>query len=96
MTEPEPSASEETDGEPAFDEVRAAAGEVIESLKRLIDATERVVADPSAFAGAVEGGRSVVEAFLGGFASQKGDEPGADAPDAAAATAESERGAGES
>ena len=54
----------------SFAEVREAAGAVVASLKWLIDATERVVEDPEAFGRAVDGGRSVVEAFLGGFAAQ--------------------------
>lgn len=54
----------------SFGEVREAAGAVVASLKWLIDATERVVEDPEAFGRAVDGGRSVVEAFLGGFAAQ--------------------------
>lgn len=58
-----------------FDELRDAAGAVVDSLKRLIEATERVIEQPGAFAGAVENGKSVVEAFLGGFASQSGSPP---------------------
>jgi hypothetical protein len=53
-----------------FDEVRQAAGAVIASLKWLAEATERVVEDPAAFSQIVESGRSVVEAFAGGFAAQ--------------------------
>ncbi|MEZ5244440.1 MAG: hypothetical protein R2707_05020 [Acidimicrobiales bacterium] len=51
----------------SFDEVRAAASDVIASLKKLIEATERVVQDPETFSQIVDGGRSVVEAFVGGF-----------------------------
>lgn len=79
MTEPdEPAVGETPPDDSVFDDVREAAGEVVSSLKRLIDATERVVEDPEAFAGIVEGGRSVVEAFLGGFSAQAGGETGAD------------------
>lgn len=57
----------EAGADATFDEVREAAGAVIASLKQLIEATERVVADPGAFASAVEGGRSIVDAFVSGF-----------------------------
>jgi hypothetical protein len=69
-----------------FDEVRVAAGAVVASLKQLIEATERVVADPAAFASAVDGGRSVVEAFVGGFveAGDSGEDSGASSPSAPA------------
>ena len=53
-----------------FDEVRQAAGAVVASLKWLVEATERVIEDPSAFAQIVESGRSVVDAFTDGFATQ--------------------------
>lgn len=52
--------------DPVFDDVREAATDVIASLKKLIEATERVVQDPQAFARVVDGGRSVVEAFVSG------------------------------
>lgn len=52
----------------AMDEVREAAGAVLASLKRLVDAAERVVADPHAFDAIVAGGRGIVEAFTEGFA----------------------------
>ncbi|MDW3218543.1 MAG: hypothetical protein R8F63_07990 [Acidimicrobiales bacterium] len=74
-------------GDDQFDELREAAGAVVDSLKRLIEATERVIEQPGAFAGAVESGRSVVEAFLGGFASQA---------DPDGATAEGDQGPTES
>ena len=73
-TEPDLSASEIVENDP-FDEVREAAGAVIASLKRLVEATEAVVEDPAAFAQIVDSGRSVFEAFVGGFAAQ------ADPPD---------------
>lgn len=79
---PEPEAPG-SDGE-VFDEVREAAGAVIASLKQLIDATERVVSDPAAFASAVDGGRSIVDAFVGGFTAQADPEAADDdeaAPD---------------
>jgi hypothetical protein len=53
-----------------FDEIREAAGAVVASLKWLLDAAERVVEDPAAFSTAVTNGKSVIEAFAGGFASQ--------------------------
>lgn len=59
------SAGESDDG---FDEVRQAAGAVLGSLKWLVEATERLIDDPENFARVVEGGRSVVDAFIGGFA----------------------------
>lgn len=68
-----------------FDEIREAAGAVVSSLKQLIDATERVIEDPAAFSQAVDGGRSIVEAFIGGFTGQSAD-----------ATAESDEVADES
>ena len=54
----------------AFDEVREAATDVVAALKKLIEATERVVQDPETFAQVIDGGRSVVEAFVGGLAGQ--------------------------
>jgi hypothetical protein len=70
-----------------FDEVREAAGAVLASLKWLVEATERVIDDPESLTRIVEGGRSVVEAFVGGFAdgvSPVDSEPGSPAgsPDA--------------
>ena len=79
-----------------FDEVREAAGAVIASLKQLIEATERVVEDPSTFASAVDGGRSVVEAFLGGFAAQAHPESAEPTPEADAATEDDGESARES
>ena len=67
---PGPEAAGPAEAGPAadtFDEVREAAGAVVASLKWLIDATERVIEDPAAFSQVVESGRSVVEAFTGGF-----------------------------
>ena len=62
------------DADPApsdsFDELRDAAGAVVASLKKLVEATERVVEDPEAFSRIVDSGRSVVEAFADGFAAQ--------------------------
>jgi hypothetical protein len=54
----------------ALEEIRQAAGAVVASLKWLVEATERVVDKPEAFSQAVDSGKSVVEAFLGGFADQ--------------------------
>lgn len=74
MSEDGPSAeSGPPDDADDFDEIREAAGAVIASLKRLIDATERVVENPETFAKAVGNGRNVVEAFVGGFAAQAAD-----------------------
>ncbi len=50
-----------------LEEVRQAAGSVVASLKWLLEATERVVDDPEAFTHVVAGGRSMVEAFVGGL-----------------------------
>lgn len=75
------------DVNPALDEVRQAAGAVVASLKWLIDATERVIEDPEAFARVVDSGRGVVEAFTSGFIGghEEGFPPddgqGASAPD---------------
>lgn len=83
MSEPDDAgAGPATADDAAFAEVREAAGAVISSLKQLIEATERVVADPAAFASAVDGGRSIVEAFIGGFTAQADPDGDADAPDA--------------
>ena len=69
-----PGADGETDateagGPDPLDDVREAAGAVVSSLKALVEAAERVVEDPEAFSQFAASGRSVVEAFLGGFAS---------------------------
>jgi hypothetical protein len=53
-----------------FDEIREAAGAVVASLKWLLEAAERVVEDPAAFSTAVTNGKSVIEAFTSGFATQ--------------------------
>lgn len=50
-----------------IEDVREAASEVIGSLKRLIEATEKVVADPASFDQVVSGGRSIIDAFTSGF-----------------------------
>jgi hypothetical protein len=54
----------------AFDELREAAGAVIAALKQFVEASERVVEDPDAFSTLVGRGRSIVDAFAGGFAAQ--------------------------
>ena len=79
-----------------FDEVREATNAVIASLKWLIDATERVVQDPAAFAQAVDGGKSVVEAFVGGFAAHASGDFGSEEDTATTADAESGRPVDES
>lgn len=74
-------ASDEASGDPGHDhleEVRQAAGSVVASLKWLLEATERVVDDPDAFAHVAASGRSVIEAFVGGFTASP--EPQADCP----------------
>jgi hypothetical protein len=53
-----------------FDEIREAASAVVASLKWLLEAAERVVEDPAAFSTAVTNGKSVIEAFAGGFATK--------------------------
>ena len=55
------------DDEGRFDEVREAAEAVLASLKWLIQATERVIADPEAMAAVAATGRSFVDAFTTGF-----------------------------
>lgn len=59
-----------TDGpeDDPFDEVRAAAGDVIGSLRRFVDAAEQVIEDPEAFGRLVAGGKGLIEAFTDGFA----------------------------
>ena len=58
----------------AFDEVREAATDVVAALKKLLEATERVVQDPESFAQVVDGGRGVVEAFVDGLTGRSHDE----------------------
>ncbi|MEM7141914.1 MAG: hypothetical protein AAF548_12870 [Actinomycetota bacterium] len=70
--DPQAGADEPADAD-HLDEVRQAAGAVVASLKWLIEATERVVEDPGAFSQAVDSGKSVVEAFLGGFAGEENE-----------------------
>jgi len=53
-----------------LDEVREAAGAVIGSLKRLLEATEKVVADPTSFDQAVAGGKGLLDAFTSGFVTE--------------------------
>ena len=71
--------SEGTDDPDALEDARQAAAEVVSSLKRFLEAAERVVADPEAFSQITASGRSVVEAFIGGFTS--GAEPSPDEPE---------------
>lgn len=56
-----------------FDEVRQAAGEVVDSLKRLLEAAEKVVADPVAFDQIVAGGKGLFEAFTSGYSQEASD-----------------------
>lgn len=70
MTTAPPDPDEGDPVDDTFDEIRQAAGAVVASLKWLVEATERVVEDPAAFSHVVDSGRSVVEAFAGGFATQ--------------------------
>lgn len=63
-------ATTDAGAEDRFAEVREAAGAVVSSLRWLLEATERVVEDPEAFAEVAARGRSVVEAFTEGFRSQ--------------------------
>ena len=70
MTDPSPHRDESEEAPPftdPFDEVRAAAGVVVASLKQLLDAAERVVEDPEALESMVATGKSVFEAFAAGF-----------------------------
>jgi len=53
-----------------LDEVREAAGAVIGSLKRLLEATEKVVADPASFDQAVASGKGLLDAFTSGFVTE--------------------------
>ena len=66
MSEPE----ERVPTESPLEEVRVAAGAVLDALRQLIDAAERVVEDPEAFTEAVDGGRAFVEGFVGGFVAE--------------------------
>ncbi len=70
MTDPSPNRDESEESNPAddpFDEIRAAAGAVVVSLRQLLEAAERVVEDPAAFDSVISTGKSVVEAFTTGF-----------------------------
>jgi len=82
-TDPESVASDDPEAvatEP-LDEVREAAGAVIGSLKRLLEATERVVADPASFDQAVAGGKGLLDAFTSGFVTES-NRPSASAGEA--------------
>jgi hypothetical protein len=65
----------------ALDEVREAAGAVLVSLKRLLDAAERAIEDPSSFDRMVSSGRGLVEAFTAGLASEPSGPHGDDERD---------------
>jgi len=70
MTDPSPHRDESEEAQPSgdpFDEIRAAAGAVVVSLKQLLEAAERVVENPEAFDSMVSTGRSVFDAFTAGF-----------------------------
>ncbi len=70
MTDPSPNGDESEDSpeeSDPFEEIRAAAGAVVVSLRQLLEATERVVEDPAAFDSVISTGKSVVEAFTSGF-----------------------------
>ncbi len=79
-------ADEQAEGE-ALDEVREAAGAVLVSLKRLLDAAERAIEDPGSFDRMVSSGRGLVEAFTAGLASEPsgphGDDEGDETPEGA-------------
>jgi len=81
--EPESAPPDETEAVVAepLEEVREAAGAVIGSLKRLLEATERVVADPASFDQAVAGGKGLLDAFTSGFVTES-NRPGASAGEA--------------
>ncbi len=65
--------SESNDGgSEALDEMREAATAVLDSLKSLLVAAEKVVSDPSAFNQAVAGGKGLFDAFTSGFSDQSG------------------------
>lgn len=57
-------------GDDGFEEMREAAGAVVASLKRLVEAAERVIQDPESFGRLVDDGRDAVEAFVRGFEAQ--------------------------
>ncbi len=70
MTEPSPDREEAEASPPGDDplsDVRAAAGAVVDSLRQLVVAAERLVEDPDVFGEMVASGKSVVEAFAAGF-----------------------------
>jgi len=66
----ESAGSDAEDTAEPMDEVKEAASAVIGSLRRLLEATERLIADPVAFDQAVAGGRGLIEAFTSGFADE--------------------------
>lgn len=80
------------DGADRFGEIREAAGAVVASLKWFLEATERVLEDPDAFAEAAAKGRSVVEAFTAGFLAQSGPERDGEDPGEAARGEAAQRG----
>mgnify|MGYP001821277292 FL=1 len=57
----------------ALAEVKEAAGAVLVSLRWLLDAAERALADDEAVDAVVDAGRGIARAFTEGFASDPGD-----------------------
>ncbi len=78
---PDPDDSSARSEEP-LDEVRQAASEVVGSLKKLLEAAEKVVADPAAFDQVVAGGKGLFDAFTSGYSEQMSDDVGPDHVDA--------------
>ncbi len=78
---PDPDAWSVGSEEP-LDEVRQAASEVVGSLKKLLEAAEKVVADPVAFDQVVAGGKGLFDAFTSGYSDQMTDDVGHDHVDA--------------
>ncbi len=63
----EPSGGDTQEPIEPLDELREAARAVIISFRGLLEATEKVIADPAAFEQAVAGGKGLVDAFTRGF-----------------------------
>ncbi len=63
-----------------LEEIRQAACSVVASLKWLLEAAEQVIDDPEAFAEVAASGRSVVEAFVGGFTGSHSSHPAGPQP----------------
>jgi len=64
----EPGERTDTDDGAELDDLKAAAQDVVASLRRFVDAAEQAITDEDTFGRLVDGGRGVVESFMHGFA----------------------------